>query len=789
MRATGHPTFEQYVASGDWGSCAAWSVVDCTAIMSSTPQDASTFYARTERTRQRTIAELTEWWQRHRTSDGAGFAGLFLLTLIALDYSETRRTAPGSLPVEPHEEDTCRLLVSDPDVRTALLEVYATGSAGTVEENVWRRIRPESLRFHRHGTTSFLLRASLADTDLGLDQECAVKCLVYPFLRIPTIARATREYAARYRQRTAGRDHLVHVLASSDGWILMDFVEGRTLDEELETRATPAGDDDPNPDRIEEFGSALFSALSDLEESGLQHHDLTPSNIIVTRDSADRVTLRLVDLGANYLYLQNMPGQHGRDARFAAPEVRTGSHGPGFRSDLYSLGHLLLLVGSGSPEDGPDEDGHVPTSWYAHTPQLARFVEDLIDVNPAHRLLVFSGSSESSGTSESSDSSEPPEAPDGSEALGDGAGSSAERVGYRRLWAELHAEIQDVRLARTDRLAAHATVGADLKRSLLPLDGAPGRLWRLWRGMRPRSDDGGRGIYRRWLLVWSLLSVLTGAVLTALILLWTYRELGLDWDNQVIVLLRRATGAGDDEFPILDELRAPDYALPAGTPSVLFALMMFTTVLVGVRYYQSLFADLTPARIGRGGGRLFARAIVLEAFTRSWTVVPLLMVGPPLMVQPSWWPVFGTFGLCMVSVTNWLTSTYGRAVARAAQRADRRLSTVPESIPGVATYLGWLPGTFGYTLLIGGISAMLIVGWADDHAIYLAMMTAVNVFQLYWVKCGREGPGIRAGLVQACIAAERLRRLRESPTPVVGGGSEPVGSPEPVPADPADARK
>jgi hypothetical protein len=39
----------------------------------------------------------------------------------------------------------------------------------------------------------------------------------------------------------------------------------------------------------------------------------------------------------------------------------------------------------------------------------------------------------------------------------------------------------------------------------------------------------------------------------------------------------------------------------------------------------------------------------------------------------------------------------------------------------------------------------------------VVVVGAVNMLQIYGVKCGIQGPSIRAGLVRACVVAERLK--------------------------------
>jgi hypothetical protein len=227
-------------------------------------------------------------------------------------------------------------------------------------------------------------------------------------------------------------------------------------------------------------------------------------------------------------------------------------------------------------------------------------------------------------------------------------------------------------------------------------------------------------------------------------------------------------------------LKLHDYRFPPDTPKVAFGVLALTFTLIGVKYYQSLFAGVTPMALGRGSGRLGARAAAAEIAMRFWAVAPVLMVLPPLLVQPMWWAVFAAAGMTVVTICNWLVASFGQAVIREGHRLE--LSTVPERITGISRYLSWIPGNVLYAVLLWAIALLLSSRLAQDTMVYVGLIALVNVVQLYVVKCSLEGPEIRAGLGRACIAAERIRHLRlvEVAGPVViprrRGGADPLPS-------------
>ena len=86
-------------------------------------------------------------------------------------------------------------------VQEALRVLYAPDpaedTAATHEE--WSRIDFSTLRFHRHGTTSFILVGDSVSLVQGRRRPLALKCILFPFLRVSTIVGATRDYPVPVR--------------------------------------------------------------------------------------------------------------------------------------------------------------------------------------------------------------------------------------------------------------------------------------------------------------------------------------------------------------------------------------------------------------------------------------------------------------------------------------------------------------------------------------------------------------------------------------------------------------
>lgn len=698
---------------------ATWREPEWRAALADLPLDGPTFAARFEHSWDHHITAITEWWFRDNADQSGelrGYLGLLLLTLRSLRHSERYRSTGTS---DGHDCDqVCRPLVRDPAVREAIRRIYHPTTDAETVESEWANIDFTTLEFHRHGTTSFILTGRPRRPRQGQLPTFALKCIIYPYLRIPTIGRATREYAAAYDITSRGEvRHLVHVWASDDRWILMDFVAGETL-ADLLRRDGGAPDGELRLDLLDRLGQELFHAMEELDACDLGHGDLSPSNIIVT--PGDRGTFKLIDLGVNYLYTHAVTGASGPDATYVAPEVRAGDDTA--RADLYSVGRLLVAFGR--VDDGAD--GGVPDAYYAEAPQLARFIEDLTDADPEHRLLVFQ--------------------PDGPEPL------------YQQLRTFFGEELAAVRVAQGER-SPHPRWLASLIDLCRPLLGMPSRQRRLWKLRRQQRLAGTRrGLHVRSLLFWSLVAATTWYLELALVTIWLLRDLNLDWGNQAIAVLQRLTSTPEDQFPYLDLLRADDYPIPDLAGNLPVRVVTLSFAIVGARYYQGLFAAITPLAAGRHNRGLRVRAVVAETFMRLAAVVPLLLLLPPTLVERRWWPLFTAIGTTFVFLVNWSVLVFARAAIRQARAVG--VSTVSsERHPGLAAFAQWTPAALFYAVSVWVIGVLIYNGELNDVYVYAFGAAMVNLGLWYAIKLGVNITPIRAGLSRACLAAERIRHI------------------------------
>ena len=181
----------------------------------------------------------------------------------------------------------------------------------------------------------------------------------------------------------------VHGLADWPGEpiLLMDFVEGRTLGEELKTRRRTVRE-------ALDFAIQAASALTAAHAIGIVHRDIKPDNVMVTADdrSASRLRARQ-DRGGQDVHhaltiSKSALSEEGfvlGSASYMSPGVSEGDPLDG-RSDVFSLGVLVYEMLTGARAfDGETPLAVVtsilfdePESLTVKLPELPREIEDVV---------------------------------------------------------------------------------------------------------------------------------------------------------------------------------------------------------------------------------------------------------------------------------------------------------------------------------------------------------------------------------------------------------------------------
>lgn len=761
-------------------------------LISDIPLDKLSFHLEVGIQRAEAIRTLSIWCRSFIGSrldsadDGVaeihGVLSVLLITLITMEegapsFSGSHSDAldgdlsevVGTRRISQHNcEKICQALTKVPSVRSVLLALYAPEDnsmsdrlspvAREQKKNAiegWNRLHADSLEFHRHGSTSFILRGSPQWSARGR-MQFALKCVLLPYSSVPVIASKTESYSTDHDSLDdAGYSvqHMVQVWASTTRWILMDFVEGVTLSEEIERlkRNPPQPGRGRRPQRsasltgnvrldlIRILGLPLLGALGELHRAGKQHEDLSPTNIIVRRRESTSARhdydITFIDFGRNYLYTRVVGGHEGPEATFVAPEVRGNEDDIG-SADLYSLGQILIALG----DVGENRDGTIPDRFYGQAPLIARVIEDMIDQNSERRLLVFGAVCKS----------------------GDVYGCLQEVL-------EQELDVTQAELEPDSGLREYAvsyereSLASSLG-FLFPLSRESQKRRRIYKVRKEQRalSEPRRSMHARWLLVFSTLSAFNYFITAFVCISWFWRDIGIDILSPPIQGVFRLIGVDSNGVPIIDDLRQSDYQLGQVEDNLPARIVGLSFALAGARYYQNILSGLTT-RVVRStalGGA--TSRVVTEIAMRTMAIWSSWLILASNLVQVRWWALataIGYTGVLLANVTSARFATKYLTMAR-----EYGLSTVParhQKLTGLDSYRQWGPSMFLYASAVWVFAILIHLGVLKDVYVYATMVAVVNVGLFYIIKTGANALDIRTGLNRCFLAAERLRYEKE----------------------------
>jgi serine/threonine protein kinase len=165
-------------------------------------------------------------------------------------------------------------------------------------------------------------------TDTTLGRTVAIKTLPESFAEDPDrLARFERE-ARLLASLNHAHIAAVHSLGEHEGtrYIVMELVEGQSLEETLKTGALPV-------EQALDLGLQIASALEAAHGNGVVHRDLKPANVMVTPDGV----VKVLDFGLAKAF--------SGDPNAAAP-----AHSPALSVAMTQQGLILGTAGYMSPE-------------------------------------------------------------------------------------------------------------------------------------------------------------------------------------------------------------------------------------------------------------------------------------------------------------------------------------------------------------------------------------------------------------------------------------------------------
>lgn len=652
-----------------------------------------------------------------------GAIGLICFTLELLNVTERRSRNSSSADLTWPET-----LIKEPAVRHWFKEVYAPPQSFATNQNIftekqertnlnraqehWQHLNFNNLELHKVGTTSFILHCTL---NTRPDEKLVLKCLLFPYTRIPAIRDATRCYALRYPADKVPKT--TSVLSSTDKWILMVLVDGLTLREILEEHKNAEKKAKAPPllrtERLRDIGMLLLEALTELSHAGFQHEDLTPSNIIVVKKPDNTIEkLVLIDLGRNYLYTRYIRFEGGGEALFVAREIKDGKNAVD-TSDLYSFG--MILIELADPIGA--RKGTISDSLYQYAPDWARFIEDLIDENPNNRRLTFP--------------------------------MTTNRTDPYHELCNTYADLLKV-LPKDSEVKPGSFFWVKQFIALVYPSHQLAHARELRRMTRSFSTHAQIARHTGRLYGWLIVSMVCSWLIFMVSIVWGARDFAMNpfLPPYISIPQTLIPGCGGTCVPFLDKLQAPGYVF--GITNIQARLVGFSIGMAQAAYYSNILAGLTTRSMS---GTL---ASVTELFLRVFTItaLPLVLIGN--LYQPALWPVLLLVGYPIPALVNILCY---QLATRTLKKARGVISTVPPYDPSLKNFGQWGITLFCYIIVVFLITIGLQNNILHDSWAYAIGAIVINVFILCISKSIILAPGVRGSLCRAFTLGERLEMI------------------------------
>jgi serine/threonine protein kinase len=189
---------------------------------------------------------------------------------------------------------------------------------------------------------------------------------------------------------------LNYVADNGTGYMVMELVEGQTLEDWLKSRSSP-----PQLAELGPIFDPIFNALEYVHSQGLIHRDIAPDNIMIRNDGRPV----LIDFGALKLIADQalahgpVPKSFGvSKANYSPPEQSDDSSSVDPRMDVYSLAATIYRALAGNPPVDADkrktdtalkaQDSYIPLAQAASMPVPAEFsaaIDAALSLRPRER--------------------------------------------------------------------------------------------------------------------------------------------------------------------------------------------------------------------------------------------------------------------------------------------------------------------------------------------------------------------------------------------------------------------
>ncbi|MFC5720269.1 tetratricopeptide repeat protein [Streptomyces gamaensis] len=210
------------------------------------------------------------------------------------------------------------------------------------------KLRPGDVVHGQYEVVGCLAHGGLGWTYLAMDRAVDSRWVVLKGLldtgdqEALAVAVSERRFLAEIEHANIVRiynfvEHLDQRTGSLDGYIVMEYVGGKSLKEIANERRTPQGRRDPLPvEQACAYGIEALEALGHLHSRNLLYCDFKVDNAIQQRDQ-----LKLIDMGAVRRMDDHDSAIYGT-VGYQAPEV--AESGPSVASDLYTVARTLAVL-------------------------------------------------------------------------------------------------------------------------------------------------------------------------------------------------------------------------------------------------------------------------------------------------------------------------------------------------------------------------------------------------------------------------------------------------------------
>ncbi|MEU9117563.1 tetratricopeptide repeat protein [Streptomyces sp. NPDC048483] len=210
------------------------------------------------------------------------------------------------------------------------------------------KLRPGDLVHGQYEVVGCLAHGGLGWIYLAMDRAVADRWVVLKGLldtgdeEALAVAVSERRFLAEIEHANIVRiynfvEHLDRATGSLDGYIVMEYVGGKSLKDIANDRRTPQGRRDPLPvEQACAYGIEALAALGDLHRRNLLYCDFKVDNAIQQNDQ-----LKLIDMGA-VRRMDDVQSPIYGTIGYQAPEI--AALGPSVPSDLYTVARTLAVL-------------------------------------------------------------------------------------------------------------------------------------------------------------------------------------------------------------------------------------------------------------------------------------------------------------------------------------------------------------------------------------------------------------------------------------------------------------